>query len=186
MEAETPALKAAQDRVKRLMISLEKAEARAAAAEARARDAEARAQEAEAQVRDAEANENLPARTIARLIANSLPRRANRNYNARVICLMLALEEGPLSVTQIRKALGVAQASASDWIREATEHKVVEIVPANGDKRTHLVKLTPKGRVWARDRRVPLPTPPAEEVLEDEPEDAPDALDALDAPDADV
>ena len=43
MDAETPALKAAQNRVKRLLVSLEKAEARAASAEARARQAEDRA-----------------------------------------------------------------------------------------------------------------------------------------------
>lgn len=181
MEVEKPALRAAQDRVTRLLATLAKAKARAVASEALAKRAEARAQEAEARAVASEAravasiaaaSENLPARSIARLIANSLPYHANRNDNARVICLLLCLEEGPLSIKQLRGLLGIAQASASDWVSEAAQRGVLKVVPSKVDKRTHLVQLTPKGRVWARDRRVPLPVPPAPE---DEPEDEPDA-----------
>ena len=178
-DSETPALKAAQDRVKRLLVSLEKAEAQAREAEARARDAEARALAAKTRPTP---------RALARHIADSLPRRANRGDSTRTLCLLLALDEGALSVNGLRTLLGIAQASASDWVREAMKQGIVESVSAKGDKRSHLIQLTAKGRVWARDRRsalaaqsAPAPEPidevvsePVDETHEEIPEESQD------------
>ena len=91
-------------------------------------------------------------RALARAIADAIPRHAKRKVNPHVLVVLLALADGPLTVGELKDLLGLSQASASDWLAEAAAWGVVAFTPGK-DKRQHVAALTPKGRVFLRDRR---------------------------------
>ena len=90
-------------------------------------------------------------RVLARAIVDALPHR-KRKITPQVLVVLLALSEGPLTVGELKALLGLSQASASGWLAEAVASGVVAFQPGL-DKRQHLAYLTPKGRVFLRDRR---------------------------------
>lgn len=90
-------------------------------------------------------------RVLARAIVDALPHR-KRKITPQVFVVLLALSEGPLTVGELKALLGLSQASASEWLAEAVASGVVAFQPGV-DRREHLAYLTPKGRVFLRDRR---------------------------------
>lgn len=90
-------------------------------------------------------------RVLARAIVDALPHR-KRKVTPQVLVVLLALSDGPLTVGELKALLGLSQASASEWLAEAVASGVVAFQPGV-DRREHLAYLTPKGRVFLRDRR---------------------------------
>jgi DNA-binding MarR family transcriptional regulator len=91
-------------------------------------------------------------RALARAIADAIPRHAKRKVNPHVLVVLLALADGPLTVGELKDLLGLSQSSASDWLAEAVVLGIVAFEPG-ADRRQHVAALTPKGRVFLRDRR---------------------------------
>lgn len=92
-------------------------------------------------------------RALARALADAMPRHAKRGVSCRVLAVLLALAEGALAVNELRDVLGVPQASTSEWVKEAVEQGLVVLEVSEHDKRQHVAALTPKGWVYAKDRR---------------------------------
>lgn len=114
---------------------------------------------------------------LARAIADAIPTSAQREITPRTLCVLLVLTAKPLTIHELREALGLAVASASMWVHEAEERGLVSIVADEEDKRRRIVSLTAKGRVWSRDRRA-FKRPTDEDRHVDE-RDGPADLDAL-------
>ena len=90
-------------------------------------------------------------RVLARAIVDALPHR-KRKVTTQALVVLLALSEGPLTVGELKALLGISQACSSEWLAEAVASGVVAFQPGL-DRREHLAYLTPKGRVFLRDRR---------------------------------
>ena len=90
---------------------------------------------------------------FARALVGAMPRHAKRAVSCRVLAVMLCLTKGTRSVNELRALLGVAQATASEWLQEAVGVGVVSLVADEDDKRRHVAQLTAKGHVYVRDRR---------------------------------
>ena len=95
--------------------------------------------------------------TLARALADAMPRHAKRAVSPRVLAVVLALTAGPRPVHGLRDALGLAQATTSEWIKEAVVAGLVEVSLGANDRRSHFVQLTAKGHVYLRDRRALVP-----------------------------
>jgi DNA-binding MarR family transcriptional regulator len=145
-----PALAAAQARVKALLDTVRQLEEERGAALLRVAELQAAPPEVVVV-------EVVDDRALARAVVDAMPRHAKRAVSVRVLVVLLALTKGPLSVRELRDVLGVPQASASEWLQEAVDIGVVVLVVSEGDKRQHVAQLTPKGWVYARDRRATKP-----------------------------
>lgn len=95
--------------------------------------------------------------TLARALADAMPRHAKRAVSPRVLAVVLALSKGARTVNALRDVLGLAQATSSEWIKEAVGSGLVEVSPGEKDRRSHFAQLTPKGLVYLRDRRSLVP-----------------------------
>lgn len=90
---------------------------------------------------------------LARALVGAMPRHAKRAVSCRVLAILLCLTRGARSVNELRDMLGIAQATTSEWLREAVGVGVVTIVVDDVDRRKHVAQLTAKGQVYVRDRR---------------------------------
>jgi DNA-binding MarR family transcriptional regulator len=97
---------------------------------------------------------------LARRLVGVLPFVANRGLPSRVLAVALVVKDRPgITVRFLRDALGIPQATASTWLKEAVEEGVVEVRASENDKRATLARLTPKGaRYFADVRRARAPS----------------------------
>lgn len=89
---------------------------------------------------------------VARALVDVMPRHPKRSMSARSLAVCLALTEGGRTIGALRDALGLSQASTSEWVRDAVEKGLVELLGSEVDRRQHHVQLAPKGWVAMRDR----------------------------------
>jgi len=135
------ALVAARARIKALLDTVRRLEEERGAALLRVADLEGRV------VGDVVIDDAV----LARALVNAMPR--TRVVSCRVLAVMLCLSKGSRSVSELRDALGIAQATASEWLQEAVDVGVVALVEDASDRRRHVAELTAKGHVYARNRR---------------------------------
>jgi DNA-binding MarR family transcriptional regulator len=91
---------------------------------------------------------------LARRLVGVLPFVANRGLPSHVLAVVLVVKDRPgITVRFLRDALGVPQATASTWLKEAVEEGVVEVRTSEHDKRATLARLTAKGARYFADVR---------------------------------
>jgi len=97
---------------------------------------------------------------LARRLVGVLPFVANRGLPSHVLAIVLVVKDRPgITVSFLRDALGIPQATASTWLKEAVEEGVVEVRASEHDKRATLARLTAKGaRYFADVRRARAPS----------------------------
>lgn len=147
-----PALAAARGRVKALLETVRQLEEERGAALLRVADLEARVVELES-VETATAVAPLATDLdVARALVDVVPRHPKRLLTTRAFAVCLALTDGAKTVGALRDALGLSQASTSEWVRDAVEKGLVEQLGSEVDRRQHLFQLAPKGWVAMKDR----------------------------------
>lgn len=142
--APSSALVAARRRIKALTAEVRKLEEERGLALRRVGELEA-----------ALSSQHVDDRALARALALAMPRHAKREVSSRVLVVLLCLREGQLTVSALRDLLGIAQATASEWVQEAVGAGVVLLEVSTQDRRKHVAQLTPKGWVYVKDRRAP-------------------------------
>jgi DNA-binding MarR family transcriptional regulator len=97
---------------------------------------------------------------LARRLVGVLSCVANRGLPSHVLAVVLVIKDRPgITVRFLRDALGIPQATASTWLKEAVEEGVVEVRASEHDKRATLARLTAKGaRYFADVRRARAPS----------------------------
>lgn len=137
MSASSPALVAAQRRIKTLLETVRRLEEERGLALQRAEQAE-RAERADLE--------------IAKFVVEVTPRHPKRTLDVRCLAVCLALTERARTVGELKEVLGLSQASVSEWVQSASARGLVEIQVNDSDRRKRLVQLAPKGWVAMRDR----------------------------------
>lgn len=92
---------------------------------------------------------------LARAIMDEVPTNVGKRgaVDARLLALLVALDDGDITVGQVSETLGISQASASELIDKAEAAGWVQRWVARVDGRLRLVALTEQGNAMRQRRR---------------------------------